>query len=139
MRAIRWLIPAAIACLAGAQTTTDALDAFRRGDYGSARRMFEQIATTSPNDTIARTFLALSRAATGACDAATPDLDQQFRANPDASLRRLAGIALVQCHLARNRMNDAWPVLDQLQKSFPSDADVLYETAKLHMKAWNNA
>ena len=32
-----------------------------------------------------------------------------------------------------------WPVLEQLQKSFPDDADVLYETAQVHMKAWNDA
>ncbi len=139
MRAIKWLIPAAIACLAGAQTTTDALEAFRRGQYGLARQMFEKAVAASPNDGTVRTFLALSRAATGACDAAMAELEQQFRGNADASLRRLAGIALVQCQVARGRVEDAWPVLDQLQKSFPSDADVLYETAKLHMKAWNEA
>jgi tetratricopeptide (TPR) repeat protein len=81
----------------------------------------------------------LSRAATGACEAAKSDLEQQFAANPEAGLRRLAGIALVQCDLTGNRLAEAWPVLDKLQKGFPEDADVLYETAKVHMKAWNDA
>ncbi len=135
----RALLTAAIAFAAGAQTLPDALEQFRRGQYAAARQMLERITTSSPTDSTAQTFLALSRAATGACEAATADLDQQFRNNNDASLRRMSGIALVQCHLAGNHLDDAWPLLDQLQKSFPSDPDVLYETAKLHMKAWNDA
>src|SRR5438067_6872944 len=124
MQAIRWLILAAVACAAAAQTTPDALEVFRRGQYSAARQMLEKIVAASPDDATARTFLVLSRAATGACEAAMPDLERQFRGNSDAELRRLAGIALVQCQLARNRIDEAWPVLDQLQKSFPSDEDV---------------
>src|SRR5438552_2845398 len=125
--------------LLGAQSTTDAIHAFQAGQYAQARQMLETIVEASPNDGVARTFLALSRAATGACEAASGDLQQQFTGNPEASLRRLAGIALVQCYLARNRVEDTWPVLAGLQKSFPDDADVLYETAKVHMKAWNDS
>ena len=127
-----------LAPLLSAQTTTEAIQAFHRGRYVEARQMLERTVVASPNDGVARTFLALSRAATGACDAAAGDLQQQFNGNPDPILRRLAGVALVQCALAGNRLPDAWPVLDQLQKNFPDDADVLYETAKVHMKAWND-
>jgi tetratricopeptide (TPR) repeat protein len=122
-----------------ADSTADALDAFHKGRYALAREMLEQIVKTSPRDGVALTFLALSRAATGACDTAEADLRQQFAKNADAALRRLAGLALVQCELAANRPGDAWPVLDQLRKQLPSDADVLYETAKVHMRAWNDA
>ncbi|HXK06439.1 MAG TPA: tetratricopeptide repeat protein [Verrucomicrobiae bacterium] len=122
-----------------AQTTAEAVDAFHRGHYLQARQMLEKIVDGSPRDTVARTFLGLSRAATGACDAARPDLQQQFDSNPEGSLRRLAGLALVQCALAQNRMSEAQAVLEKLQKSFPDDADVLYETAKVHMKGWNDA
>jgi tetratricopeptide (TPR) repeat protein len=122
-----------------AQTTTQAIEAFHKGEYAQSRQMLEKIVAASANDTAARTFLALSRAATGSCDAASSDLERQFSSNPDATLRRLAGIALVQCDLARNRIEDTWPVLEKLQKAFPDDADVLYESAKVHMKAWNDA
>jgi len=125
--------------LVSAQTTADAIEAFHKGQYQQARQMLEKITVASPTDTVARTFLALARAATGACDSARSDLQQQFRVNAEASLRRLVGIALVQCNLAQNRLAEALPVLEQLQKSFPDDADVLYESAKLHMKAWNDA
>jgi tetratricopeptide (TPR) repeat protein len=122
-----------------AQTAADGIEAFHRGRYVQARQMLEKVVSASPNDAVARTFLALTRAATGECDTARADLDRQFANNPEASLRRLAGIALVQCSLSRNRLADVWPVLDKLQKSFPNDADVLYETARVHMKAWNDA
>jgi tetratricopeptide (TPR) repeat protein len=122
-----------------AQTAADGIEAFHRGRYEQARQTLEKVVSVSPDDAAARTFLALSRAATGGCEAARSDLDQQFARNPEAGLRRLAGIALVQCGLSRNRLADVRPVLDRLQKDFPDDADVLYETAKVHMKAWNDA
>jgi tetratricopeptide (TPR) repeat protein len=138
IRVHSWRFIFLLAPLLSAQTTTEAIQAFHRGRYVEARQMLEKTVAASPKDDVARTFLALSRAATGACDAAAGDLQQQFNGNPDAQLRRLAGIALVQCALAHNRLLEAWPVLDKLQKSFPDDADVLYETAKVHMKAWND-
>jgi tetratricopeptide (TPR) repeat protein len=136
MRGISTLALAiSFAASAGAQTTADGISAFQHGRYAEARQILEK----APGDATGRTFLALSQAATGACDTARAELAQQFAKNSDATLRRLAGIALVQCGLADNRMAEIWPVLEQLQKSFPSDADVLYETAKVHMKAWNDA
>jgi tetratricopeptide (TPR) repeat protein len=122
-----------------AQTAADGIEAFHRGRYAQARQILEKVVSVSPGAAAARTFLALSRAATGACDAARSDLDRQFADNATASLQRLAGIALVQCGLSQNRLADVWPVLDKLQKSFPGDADVLYEAARVHMKAWNDA
>jgi len=128
-----------IEAVLSAQTTPDAITAFHKGQYGQARQWLEKIVAASPGDAVARTFLGLSRAATGACDAARPDLQQQYNGNPEASLRRLAGLALVQCGISHDRLGEAQAVLDQLQKSFPDDADVLYETAKVHMKAWNDS
>jgi tetratricopeptide (TPR) repeat protein len=135
LRALLLLLAPAL----GAQTAADGIEAFHHGRYAQARQVLEKVVAASPGDATARTFLALSRAATGACDTARGDLAQQFANNPEASLRRLAGIALVQCDLAQNRMTEIWPVLDQLQKGSSTDADVLYETAKVHMKAWNDA
>ena len=139
MRVISSLALLVIAPMLAAQSVADALDAYHRGHYAQAREMFEKIVSVSPNDDQARTFLALSRAATGGCSSAARDLKQQFNKNIDPTMRRLAGIGFVQCALAANKLEDAWPVLDQLQEKFPSDADVLYQTARVHMKAWNDA
>jgi tetratricopeptide (TPR) repeat protein len=138
MRVTNWLFPALVASSLAAQTAADGIEAFRRGEYAKARQILEKTAPTSTN-AAAGTFLALSRAATGSCTEARTDLASQFLKNQESQLRRLAGIALVQCALSQNRLPDAWPVLDQLQKSFPSDADVLYEAAKVYMKAWDDA
>ena len=119
-----------------AQTTADGVAAFRHGRYAEARAILEKVTTP---DATARTFLALARAATGGCEAARGELEQQFAKNADPSERRLAGIALVQCGLAQNRMGEVWPVLEQLQRAFPGDADVLYEVAKAHRKGWDDA
>jgi tetratricopeptide (TPR) repeat protein len=120
------------------QTTAQALEAFHHGRYAEARQMLEKVAAASPGDGTARTFLALSRAATGGCEAARAELAQEFAKASEAELRRLSGLALVQCDLAQNRTAEVWPVLGLLQNAFPSDADVLYEAAKAHMRAWND-
>ncbi len=114
------------------------IEEFRQGRCADAQATLEQALRQKPGDSHARTFLALSRAALGGCDLAANDLSAAFTTSQDADLRRLAGLALAQCHLAHNRLDAALPVVLELEKQFPADADVLYEAAKLHMKAWND-
>jgi tetratricopeptide (TPR) repeat protein len=110
----------------------DGIAAFGRGDYKSARLNLEK----APADPRARLFLALTRAATGECETAIPELAKGFSSGED---RRLAGLALAQCHVSAKRFADAGVVIAQLEKQFPADADVLYVSADYHMKAWNDA
>jgi tetratricopeptide (TPR) repeat protein len=114
------------------------IEQFHQGNYEAAKTTLAQALKRKPSDEHARTFLALARAATGGCNAAANDLYDAFTNSKDADLRRLAGLALVQCHLARNRFDAATPVVLELERQFPADADVLYESARLHMKAWND-
>jgi tetratricopeptide (TPR) repeat protein len=111
---------------------------FREGNYEAAKTTLQQALEQKPGDAHARTFLALARAATGGCDVAASDLSATFAGNPIPDLRRLAGLALAQCHLAGNRLDAALPIVRELEKQFPADADVLYEAAKLYMKGWND-
>jgi tetratricopeptide (TPR) repeat protein len=92
-----------------------------------------------PNDPQARTFLALASAGSGKCPEAEPDLRQQFESNPNHELRRMSGLALIQCFLARNEFDKIFTVLTVLERAFPKDADVLYESAKVFNRAWNDA
>ena len=114
------------------------IEQFHQGKYQAAKTTLVQALKQKPRDEHARTFLALSRAATGDCNTAANDLYDAFTTNKDSDLRRLAGLALVQCHLARNRFDAATPVVMELERQFPGDPDVLYEAARLHMKAWND-
>jgi tetratricopeptide (TPR) repeat protein len=106
--------------------------AFNRGDYKAARQNLER----APKDPQARLFLALTKAATGECEAAAPDLSKAFSSG---GTQRLAGLALAQCHIAAKRFPEAGVIIAQLEKQFPADADVLYVSADYHMKAWNDA
>ncbi len=87
------------------------IDEFRQGKYEAARVALEQALAQKPGDAHARTFLALARAATGGCDTAGNELASIFATGTDADLRRLAGLALAQCHLARGRPDAALPVV----------------------------
>lgn len=118
-------------CAQGNQVA-DGIAAFHRGDYKAARAILQRI----PNDPQARLFLALTRAASGECEAAVPDLGKAFSSGTE---RRLAGIALAQCHIAAKRFTETGVVIAQLEKDFPNDPDVLYVSASYHMKAWNDA
>jgi tetratricopeptide (TPR) repeat protein len=109
---------------------TQGVSEFGRGEYKAARQHLEQ-AASEPR---ARLFLALTRAAMGECEGASAELERQFVASRD----RLAGIALAQCQIAAKRFDAAAPVVAQLEKDFPADADVLYVSANLHLKAWND-
>lgn len=115
-----------------AQTVADGIAAFHRGDYKAARAILEKV----PNDPRGRLFLAFTRAATGDCEAALPILIPE---SSHGAQRREAGLALAQCYIAQKRFAEAGPVVAQLEKDFPSDADVLYVSANYHMKAWNDA
>jgi len=109
---------------------------FNRGDYKSARLHLEQAASSDPK---ARAFLALTRAAMGECPAAVPELEKQFALKDDKAVHRFAGLALAQCRIAAKQFDLAGPVIAELERELPSDADVLYVAANYHMKAWNDA
>jgi tetratricopeptide (TPR) repeat protein len=116
------------------------LEAFHKGDYAQAERSFRaSLKGGNPGDVgRARTFLALTLAATNRCSEAEPALIQAG-AGANADIQRLAGLALVQCDITSNRLDDAAAVLNKLKASYPADADVMYQTARLHMSAWNDA
>jgi len=110
------------------------LDAFHKGNYALAERAFRDALQQDPR---AATFLALTQAATGRCEDAQPELTKAAD-RPEGEVRKLAGLALVQCRIAQDRLDDAEAVIARLRTQYPADPDVLYLAARLHMKAWNN-
>ncbi|HEY3840147.1 MAG TPA: tetratricopeptide repeat protein [Bryobacteraceae bacterium] len=133
MRAISVLALFAAAVLrAQSNPVAAGIDAFNRGDYRSAQASLER----DPSDPQARLFLALIQAASGECQVATPQLEKDVAAGTN---RRLAALALAQCHMTAKRFAEAGAVIARLEKEFPADPDVLYVSAEYHMKAWNDA
>ena len=124
-----------IALLTQADSTARGIDAFREGRFNEARSRLEKAVSADPKDGAARAFLAITKAATRDCASAS----REFIENPDISLARLSGLAAVECNLAVNRNHEVFALMEKLQSRFPDDPDVLYESAKLHQKAWDSA
>lgn len=129
----------ALALAAADSTTEQGVAAFQQGRYLDAGRLLEQALRSNPLDDHARTFLALTRAATGHCPEAVPALTDRFQKSANPDLSRMAGLALVQCYVSDGETANAIPVAGQLEARYPDDADVLYQAARVHMKAFNDA
>ncbi len=121
MRAISVLLLCALPALAD-DALRRGIEAFRAGRHAEARSYFQQ-----SEDREAPVFLALVQAATGGCAQAVPRLAAAFADAAGPELRRLAGEALLSC------------VESNLKADYPSDADVLYQSARAHLRAWNEA
>lgn len=111
---------------------------FHQGKYAEAKETLER-ALAREDDHTARVFLSLARAATGGCETARADLNAFFADQPPSDLHRLAGLALARCDLAGERTREASQTLSRLARAYPADEDVLFQTAKLHLKGWNDA
>ena len=120
MRAISILFLAVVAA-AGDDFLTKGLEAFHAGRYAEAQQLFEQ-----SNDEQAPAFLALVQSANGKCAEAVPQLAATFARSSDKLLHKLIGEALVSC------------IESNLRSEYPADADVLYQSARTHMRAWND-
>ena len=143
MRAIKHL--AAWALFAGviwAQSPSEpprlveGLQKFHAGDLRGAETSFRAVLAAADNVT-ARAFLALSLAGTGRCEEAVPELRAQASNAPDAEVRRLTGLALLDCDTRAERFAEAFRDAGSLKSMNPADADTLYETARLYNRAWN--
>jgi tetratricopeptide (TPR) repeat protein len=123
---------------AGQSGTEQGINAFQQGRYGEACRLLEDAVNHDPSDEHARAFLALARAAGGHCAQAIEELTARFQSSANPDLARLAGLALVQCMSTAGSTDKALAVVTQLEAKYPDDADVLYQSARLQMKAFND-
>jgi tetratricopeptide (TPR) repeat protein len=131
MPAIR--IAAAFVFAAALNASDDGITAFKEGRYSVALAKLK-----GANDQTGRVFFALTQAAVGDCKSALPTLSGSAGL-ADSTLARISGLAAVKCYNAVGNNPDAFALLDRLQARFPSDPDVLYTSAKLHMKAFNDS
>jgi tetratricopeptide (TPR) repeat protein len=122
--------------IASDSTREAGIAAFKQGRYSAALKNLNQ-AARDPGDRTAHVFLALTQAALGKCKTALPGLTVNVD-SLDPVLYRLAGLAAAKCYSLTNNNADAFSLLKRLEARFPSDADVLYTAAKLHMAAFND-
>lgn len=121
-----------------AETTLDrAIDEFHQGHLPDAEQDLERVLKLSPADARAITYLAITRAAFGDCAGSIDELKLQSHRNPDAEIRRLAGLAVIGCLLPHNQMGEIMPLLEQLRRTYPDDPDVLYASSQVYNRAWS--
>jgi tetratricopeptide (TPR) repeat protein len=137
MRVIRFsLLLAAAAAYGQTDALVAGLEAFARADYRAAEMQLRQYVGRG-DDPRGKAFLALTLAATSRCAEAEAELRHAFD-TASGDVRRLAGLALAQCYASAARLDEAASVTALLKAAYPSDADVLYQAARVHSRAWND-
>lgn len=79
-----------------------------------------------------RGLLGLAERAQGKLDAAREDLLLALPNLQDAPFRKQVGLSLVEIDTQRQRLADAVPVLQILQKSSPDDPEILYASYRVY-------
>lgn len=120
------------ALFASDSVRSEGVAAFNAGQYSVALQKLKGL-----SDPTSRSFFALTEAAMGNCRDALPSLTSVAPSEPD--LFRLTSLAAAKCYSTTGEEVKAFELLTRLKKQFPNDADVLYLSAKLHMKAFNDA
>lgn len=110
--------------------------------YGEGKAVEAVSALTSamkinPREDRADLFLGLSEADLGHCDKATPILTRHFESGPTGKLNRLTGLALLDCTPIKTDAMPALTVAAKLKTLYPDDPDVLYKSAELDTRLWN--
>ena len=115
------------------QALEDGLRLFEAGSLADARERFS--VSTDPR---APALAAIADASMGRCAEASPHLAEAAELG-DPSTARLAGLAAARCLIAGEQFDAAMGVMAGLRERHPAIPDILYETARLHLKGWNEA
>jgi len=109
---------------------------------GKAEEASQALATALKIDPAAHRaeiFLGLSQADLRECPQAMPILSKYFDSEPAGKLQRLTGLALLGCEAGAADPLQAIQTASRLKQLYPGDADVLYESAELYTRLWNES
>ncbi len=107
------------------------------GHAAEAAEALKHALNVDPATPRAELFLALSEADMGLCEQAFPLLQKHFDKEPAGKLQRLTGITLLGCSSASKDETTALRIAAQLKQIYPADPDVLYQSAELYTRMWN--
>lgn len=85
-----------------------------------------------PSQSGAEAFLGLSLADVARCGDAIPLLQKHFSEQSDPKVRRIVGLSLLSCTASSAHPENALDTARLLKRWYPSDEDVLYQTAELY-------
>jgi predicted Zn-dependent protease len=91
----------------------------------------------NPQAPRAALFLSFSQADLQQCVTALPVLEKNFEVEPVSKLQRLIGLTVLQCSGSSKDTTIALTTAAKLKQNYPGDPDVLYESAQLYTRMWN--
>lgn len=112
---------------------------YGEGKAQEAARALDMALQIDPNAPRAELFLGLSEADLRSCSKAAPILAKHFASEPAGNLQRLTGLALLGCASTMADTLPAQQTAARLKQLYPGDADVLYASAELYTRLWNES
>ncbi len=109
------------------------------GRPAEAVKALESALQLDSTQTTAETFLGLSKSDLGRCREAEPLLRKHFNERTEPKLRRMVGLTLLNCYAGTSELDQALDLARALDKSYPGDADVLYNLAEVYSQLLNAA
>lgn len=105
---------------------------FEERKFDLAVPELRQALKLKPSLTKSETLLALSLAETGQYKEAAPGLEKAFHNSADPESRRMCGLELERAYMGLNNHRKATEVALELNRFYPNDAEILYETGKVY-------
>lgn len=117
--------------------SADGVALYGLGKAREAAEVLQKALSLDPGQSTAELFLGLSQSSMGQCKDAIPLLRKHLGLPTPMNLRRVAGISLLSCYRETAQFEQALDLARTLKKSFPADADVLYNVAELYTQLWD--
>ncbi|MGI8990962.1 MAG: tetratricopeptide repeat protein [Bryobacteraceae bacterium] len=106
--------------------------AFTQADYARAARQFQAALALSPSLWSAQAFLGMCRIRLGNIVAGRKLIEVSLPRVEDKVLRSQSGMELIESYTATADFPKALPILELLQRSDPTNTDVLYLAYRVH-------
>jgi len=106
---------------------------YSQNRVSEAAKAFDRALQLNPKMSKAETMLGLCYAELGRNRQAIPILASAFRRRPaDSQMGRLIGLDLQRAYAGSEQYDKAIAVADELLKRYPNDAEILFQSSRLH-------
>ena len=105
---------------------------FKLRDYQRAIGEIQTAKKLKPTLPKLDSLLALSQAELGRFTEALPGLEKGFKQTGDTEIRRMCGLQLLRTFTGLHRDSDAVETALALNKGYPDDAEILYQTGRIY-------
>ncbi|HET6177528.1 MAG TPA: tetratricopeptide repeat protein [Candidatus Sulfotelmatobacter sp.] len=105
---------------------------FQEGRFEQAIPALRRALKLKPSLAKSSNLLAMSLSEIGRYGDALPGLEKCFPRSPDAEIKRMCGLELQRAYTGQKRDNKAVEVAMELNRLYPDDPEILYQTGKIY-------